>query len=225
MNNKYQSMMANNKMEKTIDSSQRMPSIPSIFPPKKTIIPRYIFQKKLGCYKISMDYLSKFINTIIESTENETPNKDFDEYVNKYTEMTVNISKLGKQLTNTILFAKMNERKETTEAGNPIQCWKDVISWFKKPTSTDEQKIYYSYDIYDVKHLTRLIMQLEHLEYCPKVTQTINNTKKRADGWIAESITKNIQAKRNTVRHYLYFIDTLQQLISLSLLYYIVDKK
>ena len=68
-------------------------------------------------------------------------------------------------------------------------------------------------------------MQLEHLEYCPKSTQTGNNTKKRADGWIAESITKNIQAKRNTVRHYLYFIDTLQQLICLSLLYYIVDKK
>ena len=97
MNTKYQSMMATNQMEKTIVNSQQCPSIPSIFTPKTTIIPRYIFQKKLGCYKISMDYLSKFINTLIESTENETPNEDFDEYVNKYTEMTVNISKLGKQ--------------------------------------------------------------------------------------------------------------------------------
>ena len=225
MNNKSQSMVATNRMETTIVNSQQNPSIPSIFTQKTTIIPMYIFKKKLACYKISMDFLSKFINTLIESTENETPNKDFDDYVNKYTEMTVNISKLGKELTNTILFIKMNERKETTEAGNPIQCWKDVISWFKKPTPTDERKIYYSYEIYDVKHLTRLIMNLEHLEYCPKSAQTNINTKKRADGWKAESIAKNIQAKRNTVRKYLYFIDSLQQLISLSLLYYIVDKK
>ena len=225
MNNKYQSMMATNRMETTIVNRQQVPLIPSIFTRKKTVIPRYIFQKKLGCYKISMDYLSKFITTLIESPENETPEKDFDDYVNEYTAMKTNISKLGKQLTNTILFAKMNERKETNEAGNPIQCWKDVISWFKKPTSTDERKIYYSYDIYDVKHLTRLIMNLENLEYCPKSTQTNINTKKRADGWIAESITQNIQAKRNTVRHYLYFLYSLQQLIILSLLYYIVDKK
>ena len=68
-------------------------------------------------------------------------------------------------------------------------------------------------------------MNIEHLEYCPKSAQTNNNTKKRADGWIAESITKNIQAKRNTVRHYLYFLYSLQQLMSLSLVYYLVDKE
>ena len=63
-------------MEHPIIEGEVCPSIPSIFQ-HKTLIPRYLFQNKLGCYKISIDYISKFI-----SNNHQQSQKSLDEYVN-----------------------------------------------------------------------------------------------------------------------------------------------
>ena len=55
-------------------------------------------------------------------------------------------------------------------------------------------------------------MHQEKLEYCSKNSQAGPNTKKRKDGWIVETITQNIQSKRNTVRQYFRFLHLLHGL-------------
>ena len=82
----------------------------------------------------------------------------------------------------------------------------------QKKTSTDQLKIHYSYDIYDIKKLTKIILNQEKLEYCSKIIQTVASTKKREDGWIAELLTRNIQSKRNTVRQYIQLLSILHAL-------------
>ena len=206
MNSKFQSMDNRRRMENPLIAGETIPLIPSIFQ-HKTLIPRYIFQNKLGSYQISIDYISKFITNHQPQTD-----KSLDEYVIFYTQLKNKLSLVGKELTNTVLFDNMNKNNETNGAGEPIRCWKDVVSWFKKITSTDQLKIHYSYDIYDIKKLTKIILNQEKLEYCSKIIQTAGSTKKREDGWIAELLTRNIQSKRNTVRQYIQLLSILHAL-------------
>ena len=86
MNSKFQSMDNRRRMENPLIAGETIPLIPSIFQ-HKTLIPRYIFQNKLGSYKISIDYISKFI-----TNHHPQPDKSLDEYVIFYTHLKNKIS-------------------------------------------------------------------------------------------------------------------------------------
>ena len=163
---------------------------------KYELVPKHLFNYNLKADEIDEELLRLYIQKIKHL---DTANDNMCKYKLRFTTLCKNLSTKARAVTKTIIIQEVSKYSST-----PVTEFKQVIQWYKKEGTTQEEKLQCLYTVFTQEVIEAgqaKIMEAEKIKYLnAHALQSFGIYKKvRGHGFIGDLFTKQIKARRDTV--------------------------
>ena len=160
------------------------------------LLPKHLFNTNLKKDEIDEEILRLYIQNF---EKKDTSNENMIKYRLKFCDLRKQLSTKARAVTKRIIMEEVSKYCSTT-----VSEFKHVIEWYKKETTTSEEKLQCVYTVFTrdvIESGLAEIMEAQKIKYLDAyaLPSVKNNKKERGHRFVGDIFTKQIKARKDTV--------------------------
>ena len=160
------------------------------------LLPKHLYNTNLKKDEVDEEILRLYVQNI---EKKDTSNENIMIYKLKFINLRKQLNTKARAITKRIIIEEVSKY-----CSNPVSEFKHVTEWYKKTTTTSEDKLQCVYSVFTrevIENGLAEIMESEKIKYLDAYAlPSVRNVKKeRGHGFVGDIFTKQIKARRDTV--------------------------
>ena len=160
------------------------------------LLPKHLYNTNLKKDEVDEEILRLYVQNI---EKKDTSNENIMIYKLKFINLRKQLNTKARAITKRIIIEEVSKY-----CSNTVSEFKHVTEWYKKETTTSEEKLQCVYSVFTrdvIESGLAEIMEAEKIKYLDAYAlPSVRNIKKeRGHGFVGDIFTKQIKARRDTV--------------------------